>query len=102
MARKAPRTAFKPGVSGNPGGQTKAARAVAHAARERTTDAVHILAAICSDCTAPAAARVAAAVAILDRAWGKPRRRRDVTSAGERIGYVVTAAEDGPNDAQGR
>ena len=56
---------------------------VAAAARERTVDAAYTLVSICRDPTAPAAARVAAATAILDRAWGKPRRRRGVTSAGK-------------------
>lgn len=69
---------------------------VATAARERTVDAARTLAAICSDPTAPAMARVAAASAILDRAWGKPRRRY-IASAGRRADYVILPPEEDEN-----
>ena len=32
---------------------------------------------------------VAAATALLDRAWGKPSQAVDMTSKGERVGYVI-------------
>ena len=45
---------------------------VADAARERTQDAIDTLSAIMKDPKAPAAARISAAQAILDRGYGKP------------------------------
>ncbi len=38
--------------------------------------------------------QLAATVACLDRIEGKPLQRQDVTSAGERIGYVIAAPEE--------
>jgi len=76
-------TSFKPGVSGNPGGRPKrpatieARKVVADvkaAARELTSDAMDTLKQVMQDPKAPAAARVSAAIAILDRGWGKPKQ----------------------------
>ena len=50
-------------------------RDVGTAARERTEDAIDTLADIMRDPKAPAAARVSAAQALLDRGYGKPVRR---------------------------
>ena len=66
---------FQKGRSGNPGGRPKAVRAVEDVAREHTPLAMKALAEICGNGKAPAAARVAAASALLDRAWGKPIAR---------------------------
>jgi hypothetical protein len=77
-------TSFKPGVSGNPGGRPKrpetveARKVVADvkaAARELTSDAMGALKRVMQDPKAPAAARVSAATAILDRGWGKPTQQ---------------------------
>jgi hypothetical protein len=65
------------GVSANPGGRPKERPEVRMLARKRTEEAVETLAAICSDPEAPHAARVAAAVALLDRGWGKPTQPID-------------------------
>lgn len=49
------------------------------------------------DPTQPAAARIAAAEKIAERVEGKVTQPADITSGGERIGYVITApaeAED--------
>ena len=62
------------GRSGNPGGRPKALAAVMEAAKAHTAAAIETLAAIMADRRQPAAARIAAAVAILDRGWGKPRQ----------------------------
>src|SRR5262252_6226016 len=62
---------FQPGQSGNPGGKPKAIVEVAAAARERTTEAIETLNKIMTDKDATASARVSAAVAILERGWGK-------------------------------
>ena len=74
-------TSFRPGQSGNLTGRPKRPatiearrlfRDVADAARERTQDAIDVLAAIMKDPKAPAAARISAAVALLDRGHGRP------------------------------
>jgi hypothetical protein len=73
---------FKKGQSGNPGGKPKQIVEVAAAARERTVEAIETLTAIMRDAKATASARVSAAVAILERGWGKAPQtvtlRRDV------------------------
>ena len=58
----------------NAGGRPKALVDVEAAARQRTTLAIATLAAIADDADQPAAARVSPSVALLDRAWGKPRQ----------------------------
>ncbi len=63
---------FERGHSGNPGGRPKALIEVQTAAREHTVTAVATLARVCADETAPPAAQVAAANALLDRGWGRP------------------------------
>ena len=77
-------TSFKPGVSGNPNGRPKrpetieARKVVADvksAARELTPVAMDTLEKAMTDQKAPWAAKITAAIAVLDRGWGKPRRR---------------------------
>jgi hypothetical protein len=63
---------FRRGQSGNPGGRPKIFTEVKQAAREHTEAAINTLVAVMDNEEAPAAARVAAANAILDRGWGKP------------------------------
>lgn len=48
-------------------------------ARSHTDTALKVLAGIMQELTAPPAARVSAAVALLDRGWGKPHQTSDVT-----------------------
>jgi hypothetical protein len=82
-------TSFRPDQSGNPTGRPKRPatievrrifRDVATAARERTQDAIDTLAAIMRDPKAPAAARVSAATALLDRGYGKPAQAIEVNA----------------------
>lgn len=64
--------AFKPGESGNPGGRPKAVEGVKELARLHTENAIAALVRVIEDKKANPSARVSAAVAILDRGWGKP------------------------------
>ena len=63
---------FQKGTSGNPGGRPKVLGDVQELARERSPEAIKILANVMRDEKAPPAARVAAANALLDRGYGKP------------------------------
>ena len=63
---------FQKGVSGNPGGRPKVLGDVQELARQQSPQAINTLAVIMGDEKAPAAARVAAANALLDRGYGKP------------------------------
>jgi hypothetical protein len=70
--RKAPKTAFVKGQSGNPGGRPKLPEEVRHVrelARAYTTQAVEALVAVLA--SKNDSARVAAANALIDRGWGK-------------------------------
>jgi hypothetical protein len=62
---------FQKGQSGNPGGRAKAIVEVAAAAREHTIESINTLVEISRNTKATDSARVSAAVALLDRAWGK-------------------------------
>jgi hypothetical protein len=87
---RAPRTAFKPGRSGNPGGRPKALADVIELARTHTPIAIKRLASIVRDDEAPPAAQVAASMALLDRAWGKPVQPVDA-DVNLRASYVIRA-----------
>lgn len=63
---------FQPGQSGNPSGRSKSYFALRDLAQVHTKDALACLAGIMANEKAPAAARVSAASAILDRGWGRP------------------------------
>jgi hypothetical protein len=71
-------TRFKPGVSGNPGGRAKALRDVTEAARAHAHAAIETLVRVMKDAKATASARVNAAEALLNRAWGKPQQTIEI------------------------
>jgi hypothetical protein len=68
---------FQPGQSGNPGGRKPKSdddRKVEELARSYAAEAIRTLASIMRSAKAPASARSAAAQAILDRGFGRPRQ----------------------------
>jgi hypothetical protein len=77
-----PPNPWKPGQSGNPGGRPKAVGHVRDLARLHTAEAIKVLAAIMKNSKASHAARVAAASALLDRAYGRPAQEIAVTPRG--------------------
>jgi hypothetical protein len=60
-------------------------------ARAHTGDALATLVAIMANSDAPATARVSAANAVLDRAWGKPRQDFEFSSAGDAVAAIQRA-----------
>jgi hypothetical protein len=82
-------TSFKKGQSGNPRGRPKRPEArkwfadVKAAARELTEDAIDALATVMKDPKTPAAARISAAQALLDRGYGKPPQAIELNSEPE-------------------
>jgi hypothetical protein len=70
--------AEKRGRGRPPGSPNKATAAVKEAAQSFTTDALETLASIMRDPEHPAAARVSAANALLDRGHGKPAQAIEV------------------------
>jgi len=87
---------FQPGVSGNPGGRHKGVGKAMELARQWDVKAIATLAEIMQDTTAPKAARVQAAQAILDRAYGKPPQSLEHTGDGRVL--VVTGIARAPDE----
>jgi hypothetical protein len=63
---------FAKGKSGNPGGRPKIPEDVKEACRALTPMAISTLQEVCASGETPPGVRVAAAEAILNRAWGRP------------------------------
>lgn len=72
MSKRTPKGHFAPGHSGNPGGRPGKLSALRELAQANSAEAIELLVSIMRSDRAPAAARLAAANAILDRAVGKP------------------------------
>jgi hypothetical protein len=62
-------------------------------ARTHTAQALTTLVAIMANADAPATARVSAANAVLDRAWGKPRQDFEFSSAGDPVAAIQRARQ---------
>lgn len=74
------------------GAASKATATIKAAASEYSTEALSVLVTVARDGGAPAAARVAAANAILDRAHGKPKQSVELEGEVE-VNQTVTTVE---------
>jgi hypothetical protein len=84
---------FTAGQSGNPGGRPKAIREVQELARAHTVTAIEKLAEIAENGKSESA-QIAAAVALLDRGWGRPAQTLHAThTLDERDAAELTYAE---------
>lgn len=82
--RAAPKTAFKKGVSGNPGGRPKRTPEeldLIAACKERTAAALAVIETIMLEGNSDRA-RLAAAQAIIERGYGKPKETIDANVTG--------------------
>jgi hypothetical protein len=74
--RRVPPKAWKPGQSGNPSGRPKVYKDIQELAKVHTPAAIAALVLSLQD----ERTRVPAAVALLDRGWGKPSQSLDINS----------------------
>jgi hypothetical protein len=88
MPRRANRTSFRPGQSGNPNGRPRVLADVQNVARDYSTEAIETLAGIMRNPKAPAAARISAACALLDRGYGKPSQSIEATN--NNVTYLIS------------
>ena len=72
VKRKAPKTAWKPGQSGNPKGRPREVAHVRDLARSHTEAAINALVSIIQSADQSSTARIKAAEVLLNRAWGAP------------------------------
>jgi hypothetical protein len=91
------------GQSGNPGGRSPRigpnGETAAQLARMHTADAIETLAEVTNNKKAPAIARVAAANALLDRGWGKPKELVELDASVKNDGVPVIQIVRVPADA---
>jgi Family of unknown function (DUF5681) len=80
---------FPKGVSGNPGGRAKGLKEVTELARHHAPEAIDTLVRIMRDPKANAAARGAAANALLDRGYGKAVATVSVENTGRSLEQML-------------
>jgi hypothetical protein len=111
-------TTWKKGQSGNPGGRSPRVgpngETLSELARLHTADALATLVAICNGDVAPkkkdgmptlieAKDRIAAANAILDRGWGRPKESVDLDARVEGVGVpIIQIMRYSDDDGAGR
>ena len=97
----------RPGAGRPPGSRNRATlareadgRTLTELAREKTAFAVGVLESVAADADAPASARISAAKALLDRAWGRPSQRVEIDdgSPGEGEGGAAPLVWPGDPD----
>jgi hypothetical protein len=88
---------FTAGMSGNPGGRPRIIGHVRDMAQRHADDAIDVLAEIMRQSDAPASARIAAASAMLDRAYGRPVDQRAMVVLSRGMDLDI-AAPDMPMD----
>ena len=76
-------TRWQKGQSGNPGGRPKVVGDLQEQARQWAPEALEALREIAASKDAPPSARVSAAVALLDRGYGKPAQSIDAKISNE-------------------
>lgn len=93
---------FVKGQSGNPSGRPKDEMKLRQLARTYTLPALKTLAEIMRSKKAPAAARVNAACALLDRGFGKPAQSVDLTNSDGTLtqAWAMAKAEMDQEEAQ--
>src|SRR4051812_36650078 len=89
-------TSFPAGQSGNPGGRPRVLADVQGLARKYTRKAIRTIAAVMNDKTCDPRARVAAALALLDRGYGKPAQS-DLVERIERLEQMLQSGRNGTN-----
>jgi hypothetical protein len=91
---------IRPGQSGNPGGRPKVIGEVRDLARQYTSLAVETLAHIMEHGDKDAA-RVAAALALLDRGWGKAVQAVEMSDHSTPVTIVVRHSDDASSVRKG-
>lgn len=107
--QKKPRTGpttWAKGVSGNPGGRSPRigpnGETAAELARMHTVEAIETLAEVTNNKKAPPIARVAAANALLDRGWGKPKEMVELDANVKTDSVPIIQIVRAPADAADR
>lgn len=85
---------FQPGVSPNPGGMPKGVGEVRRLAREHAPEAVALLVKAMQSDDAGWSARITAAMALLDRGFGKPTQPLDIQDSRPLAGVPAEALLD--------
>ena len=83
MTAASPSKRWQKGQSGNPGGRPKVIGDLQEQARQWAPEALEALREIAASRDAPPSARVSAAVALLDRGYGKPAQSIDAKVSNE-------------------